>query len=513
MARSLLPGVKATVLIDIATGIFTATSSMTVPRAYLITQLLPNGKVLVAGEAGGNAYYLNSAELYDAGLVFSDTWRPVISSISFLTGDSTKLTISGSGFKGLSEASGGTYSSSATNYPLLQLQRVDNGQTSFVPSDPLTNWSATSFTSGSLYGMPAGAYRATLIVNAIPSLEHIITIAPVIGVAPVSYDFGYLISGNTSPSKSFTITNNGPADLVISDAKVGSGFMITGDGTFGTLPKTLVPAGSCTISAVFAPGAIASYNTNLLIMSNDPVTPTAAIPLSGVGTGPTVAVTVQTVPTGLGFIVDGTSYVTTLAANWEVGSSHNLAAPSQKGAPGTRFSFANWSDSGAQTHSVNAPGIATTYTAQFITEFQLYTSVSPVGSGTISPTTGEWFATGKPVTLSATAGSNYSFGRWGDGCSSCIGTNCQITMYSATTCTATFILKGDVNGDNFINVFDALMALQYAVGLYHPTEETAFKLSADVAPLDATGKPKGDGVVNVFDALAILRHAVGLDPW
>ena len=74
-------------------------------------------------------------------------------------------------------------------------------------------------------------------------------------------------------------------------------------------------------------------------------------------------------------------------------------------------------------------------------------------------------------------------------------------------------LPGDVNGDKTVNVFDALQTLQYAVGLYQPTDAAAFKSSADVAPLDSNGKPKGDSVVNVFDALAILRHAVGLDAW
>ena len=75
-------------------------------------------------------------------------------------------------------------------------------------------------------------------------------------------------------------------------------------------------------------------------------------------------------------------------------------------------------------------------------------------------------------------------------------------------------MKGDVNNDAVVNVFDALLTLQYAVGLYHPnpTDLAAFMVAADVAPLEA-GKPKGDSVVNVFDALAILRHAVGLDPW
>jgi hypothetical protein len=71
---------------------------------------------------------------------------------------------------------------------------------------------------------------------------------------------------------------------------------------------------------------------------------------------------------------------------------------------------------------------------------------------------------------------------------------------------------GDTNNDKTINVFDALLTLQYAVGLFKPTNEAAFKTIADVAPL-INGKPKGDDQVNVFDALSILRHAVNLDPW
>jgi hypothetical protein len=77
------------------------------------------------------------------------------------------------------------------------------------------------------------------------------------------------------------------------------------------------------------------------------------------------------------------------------------------------------------------------------------------------------------------------------------------------------VTKGDANNDKTINVFDALLTLQYAVGLIEHTPENIAKYlsTADVAPLDANGKPKGDGQVNVFDALSILRHAVGLDAW
>ena len=120
------------------------------------------------------------------------------------------------------------------------------------------------------------------------------------------------------------------------------------------------------------------------------------------------------------------------------------------------------------------------------------------------------------VTLTAQAGIACRFSGWGGDCSPCADVSCQLAMSAARSCSATFstlpLSTGDVNGDVSVNVFDALLTLQYAVGLYHPIDVNGFKAAADVAPLEA-GKPKGDGAVNVFDALAILRHAVGLDPW
>lgn len=74
-------------------------------------------------------------------------------------------------------------------------------------------------------------------------------------------------------------------------------------------------------------------------------------------------------------------------------------------------------------------------------------------------------------------------------------------------------VDGDVNGDGTVDVFDALLVLQYSVGLYQPGNPDAFRLAADVAPLDPCGTPKSSGTTDVFDALAILRHAVSLDDW
>jgi uncharacterized repeat protein (TIGR02543 family) len=146
-------------------------------------------------------------------------------------------------------------------------------------------------------------------------------------------------------------------------------------------------------------------------------------------------------------------------------------------------------------------------------------------TGGTAPVDGNSYATGATVTVlgvGTLTRTGYTFNGWntaanGSGASYVAGNTytmgtANITFYAQWT-QITPGTKGDVNVDGVVNVFDALQTLQYAVGLYKPTDEPAFKAVADVAPLDASGKPKGDGVVNVFDALAILRHAVGLDPW
>ena len=58
------------------------------------------------------------------------------------------------------------------------------------------------------------------------------------------------------------------------------------------------------------------------------------------------------------------------------------------------------------------------------------------------------------------------------------------------------VMKGDVNGDGNINIFDALMVLQHIKGDIDLSDVPA----ADV---------NGDGNINIFDALMILQHIKG----
>src|SRR5207248_2245016 len=92
------------------------------------------------------------------------------------------------------------------------------------------------------------------------------------------------------------------------------------------------------------------------------------ITVSNVGPGPTtvqtIAVTVQTNPSGLSFTVDGNPYTTTQIFQWIPGSAHTIATTSpQSGGVGTQYVWLNWSDGGAISHSVTGPASPTTYTA------------------------------------------------------------------------------------------------------------------------------------------------------
>lgn len=70
--------------------------------------------------------------------------------------------------------------------------------------------------------------------------------------------------------------------------------------------------------------------------------------------------------------------------------------------------------------------------------------------------------------------------------------------------------SGDVNGDGVVNLQDALLALEIAVGIVTPSADQLRR--GDVAPLVA-GEPDPDGVINAADALAILEKVVGLITW
>ncbi len=129
--------------------------------------------MLVAGGYGSGS--LASAELYDAGLGYDAAWQPALSSVTSPLLLGNPFTATGSGFRGygLGEASGGATNSSATNYPLVQLRRLDSEQTRWLP---LAAFDATSLATDPLAGFPPGPSLVTVFVNGIPSASKVISV-------------------------------------------------------------------------------------------------------------------------------------------------------------------------------------------------------------------------------------------------------------------------------------------------------------------------------------------------
>jgi hypothetical protein len=161
-------------LYDPALGMWRPSAALTTTRGYHTATLLPNQTVLVAGGYNPTLHSLTNSELYDVGLGFRAAWQPQIVSATTPLNLGSALVLSGSQFRGVSEASGGnSLQDSPGDCPVVQLRALESGQTLFLSS---TNWSTNSYISMPVIGFPPGWTLATVFVNGIPSASSIILV-------------------------------------------------------------------------------------------------------------------------------------------------------------------------------------------------------------------------------------------------------------------------------------------------------------------------------------------------
>ena len=88
----------------------------------------------------------------------------------------------------------------------------------------------------------------------------------------------------SASTQTFTVSNTGTGDLIIGsitiDGAQASEFSLNGDNCSG---KTLTPSEVCTLAVTFAPTVLGAQSAVLEIPSNDPVSPTVQVVLSGAG--------------------------------------------------------------------------------------------------------------------------------------------------------------------------------------------------------------------------------------
>ena len=160
---------------------------------------------------------------------------------------------------------------------------------------------STPTTSSPVYSSPISISTTTTLKffasdlagnqEAVKTEQYTITIMnPDISVSPASHDFGNIARGHSSVPKTFTISNTGTANLVVSSIGMTGGdagmFSVATGGTnpCPSLSPTIAPGGNCTINATFSPTSTGAKSTTMRIISNDPDENPFNIPLSGTGT-------------------------------------------------------------------------------------------------------------------------------------------------------------------------------------------------------------------------------------
>ena len=135
--------------------------------------------------------------------------------------------------------------------------------------------------------------------------------------------------------------------------------------------------------------------------------------------------TITTNRAGLEIEVDGVIYKAPHSFDWSPGSIHTITVPSPQKHPGyeysiggdySRYLFANWSDGGAQSHTVAASPANTVFIANFIVQYKPTVAAHPVDSGSVhlEPRSLDGFyASYSFVTATAKPADGFSFERWG----------------------------------------------------------------------------------------------------
>jgi hypothetical protein len=143
---------------------------------------------------------------------------------------------------------------------------------------------------------------------------------------------------------------------------------------------------------------------------------------------------------GVRFSVDGFVYTSLQSFNWTPGSSHVLSFSSPAPGANARLIAQGWSDGGALTHTISAPGTPTTFTAIYKTQYLLTTAATPALTGTVaaSPASADGFYDANTfVQLTATPAGGYRFTGFKGGLTG--ATNPQTVQLTApTTVTAEF---------------------------------------------------------------------------
>ena len=235
----------------------------------------------------------------------------------------------------------------------------------------------------------------------------------------------------TAPVAGFSTANH--SITVNGNAANPNGAVTILDGTTQVGTATADPGGNFTVSVTLPSGAHSLAVTQTVAGLKSAASAAVAITVL-------TAITVQTVPAGLPFSVDGGPAQTAPSTvNLTVGSHTLAVAATQAGGSGTQYIFASWNDGGAAAHNITVGGAAATYTAAFTVQYLLTTAVSPAAAGVVtpSPASSGYYNAGASVQLTASANPGFAFNSW-SGDLTGIADPQSITMTAPHSVTANF---------------------------------------------------------------------------
>ncbi|MCS7026152.1 MAG: S-layer homology domain-containing protein [Bryobacteraceae bacterium] len=251
--------------------------------------------------------------------------------------------------------------------------------------------------------------------------SHVISAPQQIGTSPTRYIFANWSNGGPAtqtiiaPATQTFFTATYITQHLLTTTVVGAGAIVadppSADGFYPagiTVLLTANPAPGSTF--VSWSGAVTGNANPVAVVMDGPRTVTANI------NTPPSPVTITSSPQGMLVQVDGVNYVTPQTFLWAVGSQHTLVAISPVNTvPGVRQNFVNWSQGGPIAQTITTPAAATTYTANYVTQYQLTAQVIPAGSGTIvaNPVSPDGFYdAGTTVQLLANPAISFDFTGW-----------------------------------------------------------------------------------------------------
>jgi len=203
---------------------------------------------------------------------------------------------------------------------------------------------------------------------------------------PLINDYGVIAFEALFSGKTGLFTTTEP---VIAEGQTVAGKTIQGNGLQGI---NFNNAGQFVIQAAFTDG------TQGIIIAT-PTTPMNFV----IGSDPS--------PAGLGFTIDSGPTVYTAPHTFQFAptTTHTVNwTPVQDTAPGTQYTFTNWLDGSlANPRTFVIPSVDVNFIGNFKTQYQLTTSVSPTGGGSI--TAGGFFDPQTQVSISAAPAAGFVF--------------------------------------------------------------------------------------------------------